>query len=114
MFVVCIAKGKPIAMEQTEAPRSKTIDSIADAIGNTPLVRLKRIAENNKQNLLAKCEFMNPGGSVKDRIAKYLIDKAEQDGRLTPGQLIVEATGGNTGIGLAMMARLKGYKLLCV
>jgi cystathionine beta-synthase len=93
---------------------TKIIDSIADAIGNTPLVRLKRVGEGSKQIILAKCEFMNPGGSVKDRIAKYLIEKAEQDGRLKPGQLIVEATGGNTGIGLAMMARIKGYKLICV
>lgn len=101
-------------MNKTEATTGKTLDSIADAIGNTPLVKLSRITAGSRQNILAKCEFMNPGGSVKDRIAKYMIEKAEKEGRLKPGQLIVEATGGNTGIGLAMMARLKGYKLLCV
>jgi cystathionine beta-synthase len=101
-------------MNKTEARSGKILDSIADAIGNTPLVKLSKIAPQSRQNILAKCEFLNPGGSVKDRIAKYMIEKAEEEGRLKPGQLIVEATGGNTGIGLAMMARLKGYKLLCV
>lgn len=91
-----------------------TIDSIAEAVGNTPMVRLSRLGRPAGHNLLAKCEFMNPGGSVKDRIAFYMVEKAEKDGRLSPGQLIVEATGGNTGIGLAMAACLKGYKLLCV
>lgn len=101
-------------MSECKHRSGKVLDSIADAIGNTPLVRLRKIAPECRQNILAKCEFLNPGGSVKDRIAKYMIEKAENEGRLKPGQLIVEATGGNTGIGLAMMARLKGYKLLCV
>ena len=101
-------------MQKTEARSGKILDSIANAIGNTPLVKLSKIAPQSRQNILAKCEFLNPGGSVKDRIAKYMIEKAENEGRLKPGQLIVEATGGNTGIGLAMMARLKGYRLLCV
>lgn len=91
-----------------------TIDSIAEAVGSTPLVRLNRLGRSAGHDLLAKCEFMNPGGSVKDRIAFYMVEQAEKDGRLAPGQLIVEATGGNTGIGLAMAASLKGYPLLCV
>jgi len=90
------------------------LNSIAEAVGNTPLVRLSRLAADHKHDLLAKCEFMNPCGSVKDRIAIHMIEKAEQDGRLRPGQAIVEATGGNTGIGLAMAAGLKGHELLCV
>lgn len=94
--------------------RSKILDSIASAVGNTPLLRLSRFFSDSKHCLLAKCEFLNPGGSVKDRIAFHMIEKAEEEGALKAGQLIVEATGGNTGIGLAMAARLKGYKLLCV
>lgn len=93
------------------------LDSIAGAVGNTPLIRLSRLHRTERaarQTLLAKCEFMNPGGSVKDRIAFHMVERAEAEGRLRPGQLIVEATGGNTGIGLAMAARLKGYRLLCV
>lgn len=90
------------------------LDSIAGAIGNTPLVRLSRLGAPENVTLLGKCEFVNPGGSVKDRIASYMIDCAERSGELRPGQLIVEGTGGNTGIGLALIARLKGYKLLCV
>jgi cystathionine beta-synthase len=90
------------------------LESIVEAIGNTPLVRLKRFGHNCKHNLLAKCEFLNPGGSVKDRIAIYMVERAEQEGRLSPGAIIVEATAGNTGIGLAMVAALKGYKLITV
>jgi cystathionine beta-synthase len=92
----------------------KVKDSIADAVGNTPLVRLSRLGRPKNHNLLAKCEFMNPGGSVKDRIAFHMVRKAEERGQLKPGALLVEATGGNTGIGLALAARLNGYKLLCV
>lgn len=91
-----------------------TNKSIAESVGNTPLLLLSRLAPESMHKLYAKCEFMNPGGSVKDRIAFYMIEKAEKEGRLRPGQLLVEATGGNTGIGLALVARLKGYKLLCV
>ncbi|MBX9685233.1 MAG: cysteine synthase family protein [Candidatus Obscuribacterales bacterium] len=93
---------------------TEALNSIADAIGQTPLVRLNRIGKINGHNLFAKCEFMNPGGSVKDRIAFHMLKAAEKEGKLKAGQLIVEATGGNTGIGLAMAATLAGYKLLCV
>lgn len=90
------------------------MDSIAEAVGWTPMVRLNRLGRGGNHTLLAKCEFMNPGGSVKDRIAFLMVERALEQGKLKPGQLIVEATGGNTGIGLAMAARLKGHELLCV
>lgn len=90
------------------------LDSIAGAVGNTPMVRLSRLARAAGHTLLGKCEFMNPGGSVKDRIAFYMVEKARAEGRLSAGQLIVEATGGNTGVGLALAARLYGHELVCV
>lgn len=102
---------KPEATKTKDASGGRQ-ESIADLVGNTPLQRLKQIAPNLQ--LYAKCEFMNPGGSVKDRIAFHMIEKAEKEGRLKPGQLLVEATGGNTGIGLALVANLKGYRLLCI
>lgn len=89
-------------------------ESIVDAIGNTPIVKLKKFHAPLKHNLLAKCEYLNPGGSVKDRIAKHMIECAEKDGRLKPGGTMIEATAGNTGIGLAMVAALRGYKLIVV
>lgn len=89
-------------------------ESVIDAIGNTPVVKLKRFAAPLKHNLWAKLEYLNPGGSVKDRIAKNMIEQAEKSGKLKPGGWIVEATAGNTGIGLAMVAALKGYKLICI
>jgi cystathionine beta-synthase len=93
----------------------KIMNSIAEAVGNTPLIKLSRMQGISPQHtLLAKCEFLNPGGSVKDRIAFRMVEKAEEKGDLRPGMLIVEATGGNTGIGLALAARLKNYQLLCV
>jgi cystathionine beta-synthase len=89
-------------------------DSILDTIGHTPLVRLARIAANLRPQLVAKVESFNPVGSVKDRIAVALIEAAERDGRLRPGGTIVEPTSGNTGTGLAIAARLKGYKVIAV
>lgn len=90
--------------------------SLADLVGNTPIVQLTRFAEAQglKHNLLAKCEFLNPGGSVKDRIAFHMVKKAEESGQLRPGGTIVEATAGNTGIGLALVAALRGYKLVTI
>ncbi len=83
---------------------------ILDAIGNTPLVEVKRLdGVNGKVRILAKLEGNNPGGSVKDRIAYYMIRKAVEDGSLTPGKIILEATSGNTGIGLAMVGAAMGY-----
>ncbi len=83
-------------------------DNILDLIGNTPLVRLKG------ENIYAKAEFLNPGGSIKDRVALAMLEGAERDGRLRPGSVIVEATSGNTGIGVALIGRLKGYKVRIV
>jgi cysteine synthase A len=83
-----------------------------DLVGNTPLVRLNRIVGPNQATVLAKLESQNPGGSVKDRIAVAMIDEAERSGRLRPGSTIVEPTSGNTGIGLAMVAAVRGYRLI--
>ncbi len=89
-------------------------DSILDAIGGTPLVRLSRIGADLTPQLVAKVESLNPGGSIKDRVAVAMIDAAERDGLLAPGGTIVEPTSGNTGTGLAIAARLKGYQVIAV
>ena len=95
--------------------RSKGVyDSVLDVVGNTPLVRLNKITDGVSSEIFAKLEFLNPMGSVKDRIAKYMIEKAEKDGRLTEGQLIIENSSGNTALGLALAAVQKGYKLKVV
>src|SRR6059036_3505732 len=88
--------------------------SILDAIGNTPLVKLSRLSPKTGVHLYAKLEGANPTGSLKDRIALYMIRAAEESGELTPDKTILEPTSGNTGISLAMVARAKGYRLLCV
>ncbi|MBO9476354.1 pyridoxal-phosphate dependent enzyme [Shimia sp. R11_0] len=95
---------------QTEG-RGRRYDSILDTVGNTPVVRLNRIAPSHV-NLFVKFEAANPAGSVKDRLALNIIEAAEKDGRLKPGQTVVEATSGNTGIGLAMVCAAKGYPLV--
>ena len=87
-------------------------DSICDIIGGTPIIRLKRIPEAHWAEILVKLESCNPGGSVKDRIGLSMIEAAEREGRLKPGGTIVEATSGNTGIGLAMVCAAKGYKVI--
>ncbi len=89
-------------------------DSLLDSVGNTPLVGLPRLSPSPDVRLWAKLEDRNPTGSVKDRAALNMIEQAEKDGLLTPGCTILEPTSGNTGISLAMAARLKGYKLVCV
>ncbi len=101
----------------TGLPESKdrrVFNSILGAMGNTPLVRLARIAKDLPVPLYAKLEFMNPGGSVKDRVGANIIEQAEKRGELKPGGTIVEATSGNTGVGLAIAAALKGYKTIFV
>ncbi len=87
-------------------------DTILDAIGNTPLVRLHKISEGTKPAILAKLENLNPGGSVKDRIGRVMIEDAEKNGLLKSGGTIIEPTSGNTGTGLAMAACVKGYKMI--
>jgi cystathionine beta-synthase len=90
------------------------LDNILETVGNTPLVRLSRLASDTGTQVVAKIEFLNPGGSVKDRIGLAMIEAAERAGQLRPGGTIVEPTSGNTGTGLAMAAALKGYRLVCV
>ncbi|MCY0997208.1 pyridoxal-phosphate dependent enzyme [Myxococcus sp. MISCRS1] len=87
-------------------------DNILTAIGNTPLVKLNKLVGPNDATVLVKCEFMNPGASIKDRMALYIIEKAEREGKLKPGGTIVENTSGNTGMGVALAAAVKGYKCI--
>ncbi len=94
--------------------RREIPSSILGAIGRTPLVRLERMGRGLRAPLLAKCEHLNPGGSVKDRIALAIVDDAERRGLLAPGATLVEATAGNTGVGLALVAAIRGYRLVCV
>mgnify|MGYP001313020248 CR=1 FL=1 len=92
----------------------KYADNILQTIGNTPLVKLNNITNDVKALVLAKVESFNPGNSIKDRMALKMVEDAESDGRLMPGGTIVEGTSGNTGMGLALAAIVKGYKLICV
>jgi cystathionine beta-synthase len=101
-------------MSPVTASRATIKDSILDAIGDTPLVRLSRLAAGLTPEVVAKAEMLNPGGSIKDRVAVALIEAAERDGKLRPGGTIVEPTSGNTGTGLAIAARLKGYRVIAV
>src|SRR5579859_7300246 len=87
---------------------------VVEAIGNTPLIKLTRASEATGCTILGKAEFMNPGQSVKDRAGKWMILEAEKRGDLRPGGLVVEATAGNTGIGLAVVASARGYRTLIV
>ncbi|MGI5491970.1 PLP-dependent cysteine synthase family protein [Microtetraspora malaysiensis] len=89
-------------------------DSLIDSVGRTPLVGLPRLSPSDDVRIWAKLEDRNPTGSIKDRPALWMVEQAEKDGLLTPGCTILEPTSGNTGISLAMAARLKGYKLICV
>src|SRR5260370_22393402 len=86
--------------------------SVLDLVGSTPIARLERIPADVPGTILAKLEYLNPGGSVKDRIGLAMIEAAERDGRLKPGGMIVEATSGNTGVGLALAAAVKGYRCI--
>jgi len=88
------------------------LKNILDKVGDTPIVRLDKIGSELSCNLLGKCEYFNPGGSVKDRIGKNMIENAEKDGLIKPGDTLIEPTSGNTGIGLALAAAIKGYKMI--
>src|ERR671920_793425 len=99
----------------TAAPPTTDIrDSILDTVGDTPLVRLSRLCAGIATPIAAKVEVLNPGGSIKDRVAVAMIEAAEREGLLRPGGTIVEPTSGNTGTGLAIAARLKGYRVIAV
>jgi cysteine synthase A len=87
------------------------VHTILEAIGGTPLVRLSRISSGN---VFAKAEYLNPGGSVKDRVAKYIVERAEAAGTLKEGMTVIEATSGNTGIGITLVCRQKGFRVVCV
>ncbi len=108
-------------MAQTDTPphsfrggpaADSIVDTVLDLVGNTPLVRLHKLPPPGSAELLVKLEARNPGGSVKDRIALAMVEEAERSGRLKPGATIVEPTSGNTGVGLAMVAAVKGYRLI--
>ena len=92
--------------------REQILDSILDATGMTPMVKLARIGKGLPAELLGKCEFMNPGGSVKDRIGVKMLLDAEREGRIKPGDTLIEPTSGNTGIGIAMAAAVRGYRVI--
>jgi cysteine synthase A len=87
------------------------IDSILDAVGSVPLIRLNKMSSGN---VFAKAEFLNPGGSIKDRVAKHIIESAQREGKLKSGMIIIEATSGNTGIGLSLVGVQNGYQVICV
>ena len=88
------------------------LNSILDAIGRTPLIKLNRMGAHLECNLYAKCEFLNPGGSVKDRIGLAMVDAAEREGRIKPGDTLIEPTSGNTGIGIALAGAVRGYRVI--
>ncbi|MBE0609333.1 MAG: cysteine synthase A [Dehalococcoidia bacterium] len=94
------------------ATRPLIADSVLDLVGATPLVKLRRVIPQEAATVLGKMESLNPGGSVKDRIALAMVEEAERAGRLQPGSTIVEPTSGNTGIGLALVAAVKGYRII--
>src|SRR3954471_4702559 len=102
----------PAAVVFRRMPRA--YPTIIHLVGNTPIVRLDRISQDVPGTILAKLEFMNPGGSNKDRIGISMIEAAERDGRLSPGGTIVEPTSGNTGVGLAIVAASRGYRCIFV
>jgi cysteine synthase A len=87
------------------------IGSVLECVGSTPLIQLKKVSSGN---VFAKAEFLNPGGSIKDRVAKHIIESAEREGKLQSGMIIIEATSGNTGIGLSLAGVQKGYRVICV
>lgn len=87
-------------------------DNILQTIGKTPIVRINRVANTLDCELYAKCEFMNPGGSIKDRIGYQMVENAEKEGRIKPGDTLIEPTSGNTGIGIAMAGAVKGYNVI--
>lgn len=97
-----------------QTPTCLVTSGVLDSIGHTPLIRLKRASEVTGCNIVAKAEFMNPGGSIKDRIARHIVLEAEKRGDLVPGSTIMEVTSGNTGIALAMVGAMRGYRVIII
>ena len=97
-----------------QTPTCLVTSEVVDSIGHTPLIRLRGASKLTRCNIFAKAEFMNPGGSIKDRIARHMVFEAEKRGELRPGSTIMEVTSGNTGIALAMVGAMRGYKVLVV
>tara|TARA_R110002126_G_scaffold6119_1_gene32171 strand:+ start:3839 stop:5203 length:1365 start_codon:yes stop_codon:yes gene_type:complete len=89
-----------------------TLDTVLEAIGNTPMIRIRHVGQETGCEFYAKCEFFNAGGSVKDRIGKRMVEEAEKEGRIKPGDTLIEPTSGNTGIGMALAAAVKGYRMI--
>jgi cystathionine beta-synthase len=108
-----IKRGVRRMFEDMRGKGKKILSNILETIGNTPLVKLNRLTEGIEAAVLAKLEFFNPGGSVKDRIGIFMIEDAQKKGLIKPGYTIVEPTSGNTGLGLALAAIIKGYKVIC-
>src|SRR5947208_6548450 len=102
-------------MNTTAALHLRVAESITELVGETPMLHLRRVAPSGSAEIYAKLEYLNPGGSVKDRAAIGMITRAEREGRLRSGSTIIEATAGNTGIGLALIGVNKGYRVIvCV
>src|SRR5208283_3454824 len=99
-------------MKTAEFTRLRVAEEISELVGETPVLHLKRIVPAGGADVYAKLEYLNPGGSIKDRAALGMIQRAEQDGRLRPGATIFEATAGNTGVGLALIGCNRGYKVV--
>ena len=114
ILLPAMAGGSPLPPEPPAPSRLQVASSVLDLIGNTPLVELARLSPNPNVKLYAKLEGQNPSGSIKDRVAKSMIEAAEASGELLPGRALLEPTSGNTGIALAMIAPVRGYPLTCV
>ncbi|MCH9694562.1 MAG: cysteine synthase A [Gammaproteobacteria bacterium] len=97
-----------------QTPTCLVTSNVLDSIGNTPLIRLRKVSDDTGCEILAKAEFLNPGGSIKDRIARQIVIEAERRGELKPGSTIMEVTSGNTGIALSMVGAMRGYKVVIV
>jgi len=105
---------KKVLPEVPSSAAPRTAEGILDLVGDTPLLHLRRFTPAGAGDIYAKCEFLNPGGSVKDRAALGMIDEAEAAGQLRPGATIVEPTAGNTGVGLALVGISRGYRVVMV
>ena len=107
-------KKNPVSSSSSKRRDDGICDSVMDAIGETPLIRLNAVAKDLQCEVLVKCEFFNSGGSVKDRIGKRMVEDAEARGVIKPGDTLIEPTSGNTGIGIALAAATKGYRCIIV